>query len=207
MKKQLALTLALVTLLAVGCGKNAEPEPAKNPGAPAPSGSNPSGGSNSGSGSTPTAPSTGGSNNPLLPPAPEKPKFEKVTLGPLKMGDLAKIGPLDVTLVERNVVTKAAGLPPGYAYVVMKLKIKNNGELPYTINTTDHLKFVMPDGKKLNVFPNATAQRSPRLQGTLNQGQETEGWLGYLVKPGPGEFKYYFLNQDWGDAHWIVAVQ
>ncbi|HWI63719.1 MAG TPA: DUF4352 domain-containing protein [Symbiobacteriaceae bacterium] len=203
MKKSLALLLAIaVMLVAAGCGKKAieggdtgNKPVASNPGTTTPS--NPA---NPGSTPAPEPKQT------FLPPEP-KPAFERVNLGDLKVPSEAKIGPLTVKVEERAIVTKTAGLPPNYYYLVMKVTIVNGGKDEYTINTTDHFKMETPEAKLMPFNVQATAQRSPRLQGTLEGGKSQTGWLGYMVKVQPGNFKFRFTHPDWGDLFWSFPIQ
>ncbi|HYF95789.1 MAG TPA: DUF4352 domain-containing protein [Symbiobacteriaceae bacterium] len=206
-KKRIALSLAvLLMLLAVGCGKKAiEGEVTTPP---------PADKATPAANATTTTPST---NNPSAPAqeepkqsffAPEpKPAYEKVNLGPLKVATPAQVGPLTVTLAEMSAVTKAPGLPPNYVYLVMRASVKNNGKEEYTINSSDHFKMETPEGKVMPFNIQATAQRNPRLQGTIVAGGAMEGWLGYLVKNQPGAFKYRFIHPDYGSAFWEFSIQ
>lgn len=201
-KSWAVLVMAAVMVMAVGCGKSA-PEPGKNTGVSAPAANNTKGTTPSNNSSTtPTTPAAGKDQ-----PKAAEPVYEKVTLGPLKMGETAKVGPLSVTVKEFASVEKAAGLPPNYAFVVLNLTIKNDGKDNYTINATDHFKMETPEAKIMTLSPNATAQKSPRLQGTIEAGGTASGWLGYMVKIQPGNFKYRYVHPDWGTAHWEFAIR
>lgn len=211
-RKSLGATLVALLLLASGCGKNA---PVPGPAAPAnPSsggGQNASGGSSptTGSGSNPgtigTAPANSGGQSAA--PANQPQQCDKANIGPLKKGDTAKACAVSVTLKEVAVIAGASGLPPGYAYVVVNLDVKNEGTEEYTINVTDHFKLIAPDGKNRQFSVQATAQRNPRLQGTLKQGEAQTGWFGYLVKLDPGTFKFTFTHPDYGNATWELSIQ
>lgn len=201
MRKSIALTLlaVLLTLVASGCGKRAiEAEQGSKPVVTNPGNSNTTTPGNSNT--TPEAPKES-----FFAPPPT-PTFEKVNLGPLKLTEPAKAGPLTVTVDEKVVINKAAGLPPNYVHLVMKITVKNEGKDDYTINTTEHFKMETPEGKTMLVNIQATAQRSPRLQGTLQSGQTQTGWLGYLIKNQPGNFKYKFTHPDYGDAYWEFGL-
>lgn len=212
---QITTTLFLAALVALtGCGKNAIEEPkgggTTSTGSPAPAASN----SNTPSSSTanPAANTTSNSGtttaaNPT--PAPNTPApaaYEKVTLGPLKVGEQAKLGPLSVTLIKTNVISDAAGIPPGYVYFLAELEIKNDGKDLYTINMTDHFKVETPEGKKAPYNVQATAYGNPRLQGSLEQGKSAIGWIGYLAKRVDGVYKYNFIHPDWGEATWDFGL-
>lgn len=201
-KSWAVVAIAAMLVLAVGCGKSAG-EPGKNTGVSAPAANNqgttPSTGTST---TTPTTPTAGKDQ-----PKAAEPTYEKVTLGPLKMGDTAKVGPLSVTVKEMSVIEKATGLPPNYAFVVMNLTIKNDGKDGYTINATDHFKMETPEAKIMTLSPNATGQKSPRLQGTIEGGGTASGWLGYMVKIQPNNFKYRYNHPDWGTAHWEFAIR
>lgn len=207
-KKGLALALAaLLMVLAAGCGKSAGDPNAPQTNTAASNGSSSSSGSSSGSGNS--------SGTVTQPPqqsffAPEPTKtapVEKANLGPLQLAAPAKVGPLTVTVTEKAVVTKAPGLPPNYAYVVMNVTVKNDSKDDYTINTADHFKLETPEAKPMPLNVQASAQRNPRLQGTLEPGSTKQGWLGYLVKVQGGTFKYKFTHPDYGDAYWEFAIQ
>jgi hypothetical protein len=212
-RKSLGPTLVALLLLASGCGKNAPV-----PGSTAPPTSSSSGGgpSSSGGSSTPTGagsnPGTTGtapaaSGGQSTGPANQPQQCNKVNAGPLKKGDNAKVCAVSVKLKDVAVITGSAGLPPGYAYVVVDLDVKNDGTAEYTINVTDHFKLTAPDGKNRQFNVQATAQRNPRLQGAIKQGEAQSGWLGYLVKLDPGTFTFAFTHPDYGSATWEVPIQ
>lgn len=208
-RKSLALTLVvLLVLLAAGCGKKSIEREANNQ----PTQQQQNQQTQTGNTTTPSQ-STGTTNTQQQPPAqsffaPEpKPAYQKVSLGPLKVGAVAKVGPLSVTVEEKAVVDKAPGLPPGYFYVVMKATIKVEGKDDYTVNSSDHFKMETPEAKTMPFNIQATAQRSPRLQGTIEAGKSLQGWLGYLIKNQPGTFKYKFVHPDYGDAYWEFTLQ
>jgi hypothetical protein len=211
MKNRKLLTLVAAALLVVvaGCGKNAGEEP--KAGAASPSGTNPSAASTDKKEATGTSTGAAANNTPAQQtqqPKQEAPKtFEKVNVGPLKPGESAKIGPLTVTLKQTGVVDKATGLPQGYIHLMTELTIRNEAAEPYTINVTDHFKLDTPEGKKAPYNIQATANRTPRLQGTVEQGKEISGWIGYLAKKVPGKYKYQFIHPDWGTVTWEFAVQ
>ncbi len=199
-RKLIGLAALLLVLALAGCGKNAaEPGAAPASSSGSGSGSSASSGTNPGTGSTST--NTTGASNPAAD-APKKPTYEKVSLKGLKPGSEAKVGPLTVKLEEINVVSKAPGLPAGYAYLLARVTVNNAGDVDYTINTSDHLKLLAPGGTVSRVNAQASAQRNPKLQGTLQKGDSATGWLGYLVKVGDGDFQYTFTHTDWGDAAW-----
>lgn len=205
-KKTLALLLAAcLMVLAVGCGKHVDERNAEKK--EAASNTTSSSGTNSNTNST-----TQTTEEPVktffAPPVEEKkPEWVRVDKTGLKLGDAVKAGPLALTVLEKAAVTKAAGLPPGYVYLVMHISIKNEGKEDYTINTADHFKLETPEAKTMPYNVQATAQKSPKLQGTLQQGQSADGWLGYLVKGQPGTFKYHFIHPDYGEAVYEFAIQ
>ena len=182
--------LGLLLLAAAGCGKNA-PDP-NAPAAPAASSSS-SGGSSASTGSSGSTTSSGGSStgatssssgssgkstsgstpstsgSAAQSTAPAAP--QRANLGPLKIGDVAKIGPIEITMQEIYLVQKAAGIPPGWAYLLVKINVKNNDKAPYTMNITDYYKVMMPNEKAGRYNVSATAQRQPKLSGTLQTGE------------------------------------
>lgn len=216
------LAAAALLVFVAGCGKNAD-EPGSNSGNSASnsssssnSNSNSSSNSNSNSSNTSSSNNTNSSssnnssnsNNTSTPPKTEEKKgYEKVTVGPLKAGETAKVGPLSITLKQTNVVDKAAGLPAGYIHLMTELVVHNEAAAPYTLNITDHFKLETPEGKKAPYNIQATANRTPRLQGTVEQNKETTGWIGYLSKRVAGKYKYQFTHPDFGQATWEFAIQ
>lgn len=213
MRKKLLSLLAIVVLLAfaAGCGKNAGEEPKGGNSASnstgATGGKSESNSSGTGAGSNSSGTGTGTSTTTPTTPKEEKKTYEKVTLGPLKAGESAKIGPLTVTLKQVNVVDKAAGLPQGYVHLMTELVIANEDSPPYTVNITDHYKLETPEGKKAPYNVQATANRTPRLQGTLEKGQSVTGWIGYLSKRVAGSYKYMFIHPDYGEVTWTFSIQ
>lgn len=203
MMKRVATALAALLLLVAGCGKNAP-----DPGA-APASSSSQTGTSAGTGSSSGTGTGSTSTAPALPDVKKNtPKpVEKVKLGPLAVGAVAKVGLIDFKLEEIGVVTKAGGLAPGYGYLVTKLTVTNNTADPYTINPSDHIKVETPEGKLTRYNVAATAQRNPRLQGTLNAGQSESGWLGYMVKLQAGNFKMTLTHPDFGEAVFEFTVQ
>jgi len=69
------------------------------------------------------------------------------------------------------------------------------------------LKMETPEGKVMPMNVTATAQKSPRLQGTIQPGGSASGWLGYMVKAQDGMFKFRFIHPDWGEARWEFAIR
>jgi hypothetical protein len=206
-KKSLALLLAAFMAVAMaGCGKNAA-EPGKSqPSTASGSGSNSSSGGGSSSGGTSSGSSTPAgttSNNKT----PEKKTYSKANVTGLKKGAKTDVGPLNVSLDDINVVTGVAGLPQGYAYLVLKLTVKNSGDDEYTVNVVDHFKVVDPAGKNRPFNMQGTQQRNPRLQGTIQKDQSQTGWVGYLVKADAGTFKFTFTHLDYGDATWEFSIK
>lgn len=206
MKKKILLALALATLVVAGCGKNAAPEGPQGSTPPAPaaggqtassggSGSNPSGGETS------TAPLAG---MPGPSAAPPKQDFQKVELGPLKAGEVAKVGPLEVKVVSFTKKTKAPGLPPNtnLAFVLVLVNIKNTGIADYPINLTEHIKFVNVADKSYVMSAAATNTEQNRLNGTVKPGETVEGFIGYMPSLTPGANKLLFTHPDWGTAFW-----
>jgi hypothetical protein len=217
MNKRLAAgLLALLLVLAAGCGKYAD----ENNGGKAASNSGTSTSTNSGNNTSNSSINTGTntsnsssttntSNNTNTTKASTKPTFEKVNLGPLQKGQEAKVGPLTIKVEDFNLVDKGAGLPPGgtFVFLLMKVTVTNAGPDPYTVNVGDNFKMDAPDGKRANWNVQASATRTPRLEGTIDKGETKTGWLGYLVKKQPGTFKYTFTHMDWGDAYWTFTIQ
>lgn len=215
-RKLLSLLVVALLLVAAGCGKYADEgnQGGKTAGNNSSSDSSNSGGSNAGnssnSGSSNSSDSntnnsdssnnsSGGSNTAQNN---SQQTAEKVNLGPLKAGEAAKLGPLTVTLNQVNVVDKAAGLPPGYIHLMTEVTVVNDGSAVYTANITDHFKTETPEGKKAPYNVQATANRSPRLQGTLKTGENVTGWIGYLAKRVNGNYKFMFIHPDYGQATW-----
>lgn len=217
MNKHLAAgLLALLLVFAAGCGKYADENKGGNSattsGTQAAGGttnSSTSNGNTSTSSSTSTA-NTGASNtSSAIPNPPPRKVYEKVTLGPLQKGQEAKVGPLTIKFEEFNVVDKAAGLPQtgGYVFLVVKMSVTNSGDEPYAVNVGDNFKMETPEAKKSNWNVQASATRTPRLEGTIAKGETKTGWMGYLVKKQAGNFKFTFTHMDWGEAHWLFAIQ
>ncbi len=180
-KKSLALVLALLLMVvAAGCGKNA---PAEGTG----------GGTAAQSGA---AGSTDGGTEA------QTPTYEKVDLGPFKLGETAEVGPVAITFNEVGRIDSGAGIPPGYLFVLVNVTVKNNGEAPYTINVTEQFKVGTPEGKDARYNIMASGQRSPRLQGTITKGKEMTGWMGFLAKLGDGTYQLKFSHPDYGTAYW-----
>lgn len=223
MRKIAVSLLGLLLLTAAGCGKNA-PDPnapaARTSAAPATSSSGSGGSSSStapsgstsssgGSSSAATSGSSGGSTagsststsgSAAKSTAPAAP--QRANLGPLKIGELAKIGPIEVTMQEIYLVQKAAGIPPGWAYLLIKINVANQDKAPYTMNITDYYKVMMPNDKAGRYNVSATAQRQPKLSGTLQPGESQSGWAGYLIQVIDGTYKLTIGHPDFGDATW-----
>lgn len=213
MKKKLALLLAIMLLAAVGCGKNAPTAggPANSPptggqGAQQ-GGTNPgntSGNTSGGSSTTPNNPGTGtpatGGGGRNTGPTP----FEKVNLGPLKEGELAKVGPIDVTVEKFVVKTKAPGLPPNSSlvYLLVLVKMTNNNTVDQPINLLSHFKFHNSEEKPYSMQTAPTNTETQRLTGTLLPGESKEGYIGFMVKLSPGTGKFVYTHPDFGDATW-----
>lgn len=217
MRKRLSLlALAVLLVFAAGCGKYADDGPkggattsnnqSTDSNNTTSSNSDTSGSSGSGSGSTTATGSQVATTPPPSKKAPDPLPAEKAKVGPLKMGEEAKVGPITVTLTEMAVFDKGAGLPPGYVHAVAHLKIAYNGTDKYTINVTDHLKMETPEGKRAPFNLQATANREPRLQGTVERGGSADGWLGYLTKRVQGTYKFMFIHPDFGEATWEFSL-
>jgi hypothetical protein len=125
-----------------------------------------------------------------------------VDLGPLKLGDLAKVGPIHYRVDDVEWVSETAGLPAGFVYALVHFTVKNESKVNYTINVTDHLRFESPELKRSSLSTQASALRTPRLQGTLAPGEEKEGYLGFMVKPLDGLYTLAFTHSDYGKAVW-----
>jgi|GEM_PF-2089461 len=228
MNRRIAAALVTVTLLLLvtGCGKYADEGANSQSAAGGNSTSSTSSSNNTGAGSTSpstsstsvggggsSSNSTGGSTGGTTTAGAgqtnqqQEPVYEKVNLTGLKPGDSAKVGPITVTLKQTNVVTNGAGLPPGYVHLMTEIDVTNEGSDLYTINMTDHFKLETPEGKKAPYNVTATANRSPRLQGSLEQGKSATGWIGYLSKSVAGNYKYSFIHPDYGQATWEFAIQ
>lgn len=207
MKKKMLLALALVMLVVAGCGKNAAPNgpQGSTPNTPATGGQTPpangGSGSNTSSGGQSTAPLPG-MNAPSA--APQKQEFEKVDLGPFKAGEVAKIGPLEVTVTSFTKKTKAPGLPANssLAYVLVNVSIKNTGTADYPINLSEHFKFFNVAGKSYVISVAATNTEQKRLSGTVKPGETAEGFIGYMPSLSPGTNKLVYQHPDWGTAFW-----
>lgn len=182
------LTAVLLAVVAAGCGKHADET---GPGAPASGAS----GSTGTAGGGQDTPSNGGT-------APEP--AEKVQLGPLAVGDTAEVGPLTVTVSKIEAVDQAPA--PGYTYVLVELTVENSGAAAYTVNPTEQHKVQTPEEKNAPYNLQATAVRSPRLQGTLKQGESVTGWLGFLAKKMEGTYTYTFTHPDYGEAVWEFSL-
>jgi hypothetical protein len=205
MKKKMLLALALIMLVAAGCGKNAAP-------GGGPANSAPSTPQTGNAGNTPGQTGQPGQTAQPLPgqsgpsAAPPKQEFQKVDLGPLKVGDVAKIGPLEVKVA--NIVTKkkAPGLPPNtnLAYVLVLVNIKNTGTVDYPINLTEHFKFINVEEKSYVMSAAATNTEKDRLTGTVKGGETVEGYIGYMPKLVTGTNKVLFTHPDWGTAYWTM---
>jgi len=213
----MGLLAAVLALTVAGCGKNAVET---TPGAAGSSGSSTSGSSTSGS-STTGAGGSGGSNatggggatspggaggqdaaqGGGIAPAPA----EKVQLGPLAVGDTAEVGPITVTVHQVEAVDQAPA--PGYTYLMVELTVQNGAEALYTVNPTEQHKLHTPEDKTAPYNLQATATRSPKLQGSLRQGESASGWLGFLAKRMDGTYKYTFIHPDYGEATWEFTIQ
>lgn len=201
MKKRIAFLLAATLLVLVGgCGKNAA-----EPGA-APKSSQGSTSTTTGGTTTATTPGSGSSSTATTTTTtPQKKTYSKVSLGPLKKGETARVGPISITLSDVALTRQATGLPAGYAYVSMMITVANEAEL-YTINTTDHFRVETPLARVYKVNVQAMALRNPKLQGSVDKGANTSGWLGFLVKLMDGNYKFVFSHPDYGDATWEIAL-
>jgi cytoskeletal protein RodZ len=215
MNRKVLSLLAAATLLVfvAGCGKNADDTKGANTASNSSSSSSTSSSSSApsssaSSSSSSTASNSNSSTSAASTPKKEEPKpVEKVKVGPLKVGETAKVGPLSVTLKQTAVVDKAAGIPAGYIYLLAEVQVANDGSDAYTINITDHFKLDTPEGKKAPYNVQATANREPRLQGTIEQGKNSSGWIGYLSKKVAGTYKYQFIHPDYGEATWEFSLK
>lgn len=195
------LAMALVMLVAAGCGKSAAPG-----GSGGPQASNPGQGGQT----APSGPSNQPGQTAPLPgqtgpsAAPPKQEFPKVDLGPLKAGAVAKVGPLEVNVVSFTKKTKGPGLPPNtsLAFVLVKVNIKNTGTVDYPINLTEHFKFLNVAQKSYVISAPATNTETVRLNGTVKAGETVEGFIGYMPSLSPGTNKFVFQHPDWGTAYW-----
>ncbi|MGE5673163.1 MAG: DUF4352 domain-containing protein [Mycobacterium leprae] len=200
MKRTVTITLALLLLvLTAGCGKNAADPKASPAAASGQSGTGSTVGSNAtgATGSTGTAAATPAAGN-------QKKTYQPVTLGPLKVGEAAQVGPLKVTPTETAWITK--GAPQGYAYILVNMSIADADSDDYTINVTDHFNMAMPDTKKAPYNMQATGQKSPRLQGAVSKGQTVTGWMGFLTKATKGKYTFTFKHPDYGTATWEFDI-
>jgi len=196
-KNRIAILLAATLLLLIaGCGKNA-PEPGAAP--QASKGATPS--DTTGGTSTGATTGSGNTGTTTTPSTPQKKTYTKVNLGPLKKTETAKVGPLSVTVSEVAVTRQTTGLPAGYAYVSVMVKIANEDEL-YTINTTDHFRMETPQARVSKINVQAQSLRNPKLTGSLDKGASASGWLGFLVKISDGNYKFAFTHPDYGEAVW-----
>lgn len=123
-------------------------------------------------------------------------------MGPLKIGGLANVGPLEFTMQEIYLVQKAAGIPPGWAYLLIKIEVANKDKASYTMNITDYYKVTMPNDKAGRYNVSATAQRQPKLSGSLQPGESQSGWAGYLIQVLDGTYKLNIGHPDFGEATW-----
>jgi hypothetical protein len=207
MKKMMVLSLALLLLAVAGCGKNATPGGNQGGGVNTPQAANPSGGGSNGTttpGPSAGGNSTGNSTGTTPPSQTQTPKYEKKDVGPLKVGEVAKVGPLEVKIANIIVKRKAPGLPPNttLAYVLVLINIKNTGTDDYPINLAEHFKFWNVEGKSYGFNTPATNTEQQRLTGTVKAGASVEGYLGYMAKMIPGTNKFVFQHPDWGTATW-----
>lgn len=205
MKKKMLLALALVMLVAAGCGKNATPGGSSGPQGSTP----PQGGQTVQPGQTGQSGQTGQGAQPLPgqtgpSAAPPKQEFQKVDLGPLKVGEVAKVGPLEVKIANVVKKTKAPGLPANssLAFVLVLVNIKNTGTVDYPINLTEHFKFANVAAKTYVMSTAATNTEQKRLTGTVKGGETVEGYIGYMPSLTPGTNKVLFQHPDWGTAFW-----
>lgn len=190
-----AFAAALLLLVLAGCGKNALPDGAASGTGSA--GQAPSSGEAGGTGETAGGSESGQAAEPNV----------SVQVGPLQVGEAAQVGPLVVTLRTVEAIRQAAGLPDGYVYLMADLHIRNEGSAAYTINVTEHFRATTPEDKRAPYNMQASGQRSPRLQGTLDPGQSTEGWLGHLAKAMDGTYTYQFVHPTYGEATWEFPLQ
>jgi hypothetical protein len=196
MKKTIAILLSVLLLAAVGCGKKADGDQPKSPGNTS---NNNSGQNNNNNNSSSNGNNSGGNSNS------EKKPVEKVDLGPLKEGDSAKVGDVEVKVQQFAVKTKAPGLPAGFVFVLAKVSIINNGQVDYPINLTEHFKFYNAEGKTYVMNSTATNQEKQRLTGTVPAGKSAEGFIGYMVKKADGTNKFVYQHPDWGKATWQLS--
>lgn len=216
-RKALLIAAAMLLVFMAGCGKNAGEQPkspAQNSGTPSSTstsgGTTAATGANSSSNAASNTPSntSGGTNSATAPTQGTNVQqpMEKVNLGPLKPGEAAAVGPLTVTLKQTTIASGAAGVPPGYVYLLAEIEVKNGDKEHYTLNITDHFKVETPEGKKAPYNVQATAYGDPRLQGSIEPGKSITGWIGYLAKKVDGTYKYSFIHPDWGEATWEFGL-
>lgn len=155
------------------------------------------GGATTGSGTGSTGTGTGSGSNS----AAAKPIFVPVSLANLGVNETANLGPISYTVTATWLVKQAPAFPQGYGFVLVEIHIKNEGKERYSINSVEHFVLTDKDGKNYKLNAQASGQRSPRLQGILEGGQELQGWLGYLLKVYHGDYTLTIKpSPDWGEA-------
>lgn len=122
----------------------------------------------------------------------------------LGLQESASVGGLTVTLNQVEKLTEGPGLQEGYVYLLLHLTLKNEGPDSYTLNTP-HFALTSSDGSRSTYSPQATMQRSPQLRGTLLQGQELQGWLGFMARADSDAFTLTFTHPTYGTATWAFS--
>jgi len=124
-----------------------------------------------------------------------------VTLG---LQETARVSGLVITLNQVETLADGPGLQEGYVYIMVNLTLKNEGSSPYTLSTP-HFSLTSTAGDRAPYSPQGTMQRSPQLQGTLLQGKEVQGWLGFMAKAEADGFTLTFSHPTGSTAIWAFS--
>lgn len=122
----------------------------------------------------------------------------------LGLQETARVGGLAITLNQVETLTEGPGLQDGYVYLLVNLTLKNEGPGSYTLNTP-HFSLASTAGDRAPYSPQGTMQRSPQLRGTLLQGQELQGWLGFMAKAEADALTLTFTHPAGGSATWAFS--
>ncbi len=110
---------------------------------------------------------------------------------------------LTVVGAERKPGRQPFVAPTGYEYLIISLRVRNNGEKPFSVLPTADTYVKTAEGKVSYLTPYALTY--PYRSGLILPGDSTEGELSYLV-PMHETYKFY-VESDWSSTAVPFMVQ